>query len=344
MASAVTRASAAKQGGLSGRQPSRSRSRAPGRRGRTAARTCSVSGSVQCRSSTTIAAGPSAAAASSVSAAAAIMRRPRLAGSSAAQSRLRPGRSRRAASASPSCPTRAGSGPASPASATPRIRRSSGRSGWNGASSRQRVHRVSRTATSGGSRASASRISREFPVPASPTSAIASPSVAIARRAAVASASSSNARPTKGESGRSTGMSRRVTDGSAASRRNIATGSANPLSAWAPSGLVVTRPEARATVEALVQTVPGAASVWMRLARCSASPATAIDCGDSSGFTTTSPEWTPTRNDWPGSTEATAPCIASAAQQPASAWSSSAIGAPNTAISSSPADFSTRPP
>ncbi len=73
-----------------------------------------------------------------------------------------------------------------------------------------------------------------------------------------------------------------------------------------------------------------------------ASPVTNELCASAS--TTTSPVFTPIRSASDGSSSGRRSRIASAAWSARSAWSSSAAGAPNAAITASPANFSTVPP
>ena len=104
-------------------------------------------------------------------------------------------------------------------------------------------------------------------------------------------------------------------------------------------------PAAAAAVRSPASTSPGSAAFCRRSATFTASPVTNDDPPSCGGPTTTSPVLTPTRRrSWPSKRSRIRRCMASPVWSARSAWSSSAAGAPNTAMTASPANFSTVPP
>jgi hypothetical protein len=88
-----------------------------------------------------------------------------------------------------------------------------------------------------------------------------------------------------------------------------------------------------------MRTSPAAAACSKRAATLTASPVTSVS---PSPPTTTSPVLIPMRASSP--CPAIACCISDAARTARSASSSCAVGMPNTAMTASPANFSTEPP
>ena len=104
------------------------------------------------------------------------------------------------------------------------------------------------------------------------------------------------------------------------------------------------RPSRPPTVRSPASTSPGSAAFCSRSATFTTSPVT-NDPPARDAPATTSPVLTPMRiASFPSKSSPKRCCIASAACRALSAWSSSAAGAPKTAITASPANFSTVPP
>jgi hypothetical protein len=89
--------------------------------------------------------------------------------------------------------------------------------------------------------------------------------------------------------------------------------------------------------------VPGAAAAWILLAVLTRSPVT-MPCPSAPIATAASPVCTPARACSEGSSVGIAATSSSAARTARSASSSFATGAPQTAITASPMNFSTVPP
>ena len=102
-------------------------------------------------------------------------------------------------------------------------------------------------------------------------------------------------------------------------------------------------PEAARWVASPTRTVPGAAAVWSREAVLTRSPAT-IPWSLAPIVTAASPVSTPERAWTPGPRSRTASTSSRAARTARSASSSWATGAPQTAMTASPMNFSTVPP
>ena len=116
-----------------------------------------------------------------------------------------------------------------------------------------------------------------------------------------------------------------------------------PLSVWSPAGSNAIAREAARQVASPTSTVPAAATDWSREAVLTRSPAT-IPWLTAPIVTAASPVSTPARAWTEGPRARTASSNSSAARTARSASSSRAIGAPQTAITASPMNFSTVPP
>ena len=158
---------------------------------------------------------------------------------------------------------------------------------------------------------------------------------------------SSRSRPTNGDS--------RPVERSAPPRppitrtaRQSCTGSALPLSSRTPASSYTTAASVARFVGSPTRTPPGSATAWMREAVFTRSPATMpSDCAPM--VTAASPVSTPTRARRPSvptsaPSASTAAARSIAARTARSASSSIATGAPHTAITASPMNFSTVPP
>jgi len=103
-------------------------------------------------------------------------------------------------------------------------------------------------------------------------------------------------------------------------------------------------PRTAETVRSPARISPGSAACSGRAATLTASPLT-NELPSRGRPATTSPVLTPIRSDSaPAKTASSRRCIANAVCKARSAWSSRASGAPNAAITASPANFSTVPP
>jgi hypothetical protein len=91
------------------------------------------------------------------------------------------------------------------------------------------------------------------------------------------------------------------------------------------------------------RTAPGGATAWRRAAVLTRSPATS-PWKAAPRVTAASPVRTPQRTSMPGPSAVTASASSSAARTARSASSSWATGAPHSAVTASPMNFSTRPP
>jgi hypothetical protein len=130
--------------------------------------------------------------------------------------------------------------------------------------------------------------------------------------------------------------------------RHSCTGSDLPLSSRAPASSYTTASSVACLVDSPTSTEPGSATDWIRDAVLTRSPAT-IPSLLAPMVTAASPVSTPTRarsSEDPIScpSAATAAVRSMAARTARSASSSIATGAPHTAITASPMNFSTVPP
>ena len=124
--------------------------------------------------------------------------------------------------------------------------------------------------------------------------------------------------------------------------RHAGTGTVLPLSAWSPTASNAIALEAARIVASPTSTVPGAAAACSREAMLTGSPAT-IPWPRAPSVTAASPVRTPARAAMPGPRRPTAPTRSRAARTARSASSSCADGAPHTAITASPMNFSMLP-
>ncbi len=188
-----------------------------------------------------------------------------------------------------------------------------------------------------------SRTRRDFPIPGSPTMVTRCGSaVAPTRRYVARSSSSSGSRPTN--TGRNPATPRGRMSPRASKIGNAASRPALPLASIDLRAPNSNAPAAAAAVRSLASTSPGSAAFWNRSATFTASPMT-NEPPSRGAPTTTSPVLTPTLiSSSPRKSSRSRACIASAACSERSTWSSKATGAPNTAITASPANFSTMPP
>ena len=119
-------------------------------------------------------------------------------------------------------------------------------------------------------------------------------------------------------------------------------GASLPLSSCSPADSYAIEPEVTRWVDSPTSTMPGSAADWSRLAVFTRSPAT-MPCPRAPTVTAASPVSTPARACKPGKRPLTASTTSRAARTPRSASSSWAVGAPHTAITASPMNFSTVP-
>ena len=193
-----------------------------------------------------------------------------------------------------------------------------------------------------------SQPSRDLPVPAGPDTS----TIRGTRRSAAAWNSSlivrsSASRPVSGASSPSTRWLP-PTPASTRVARHSGTGSDLPFSRCSPASANPTALPASRYVAPSTSTCPGSAADWTRAAVFTASPAT-MPSPTAPRVTATSPVTTPARAARPGTpasapTSATAATRSSAARTARSASPSVAAGAPHTAITASPMNFSTTPP
>ncbi len=158
---------------------------------------------------------------------------------------------------------------------------------------------------------------------------------------------SSRSRPTKGASRRSD-LSRPPTPATTRSAWKRGTGSALPFNSWVPASWYATAASVARLVASPTSTVPGWLWAWMREAVLTRSPAT-MPWPFAPRFTAAVPVNTPARAASSGArtsapNSATASTRSRAARTARSASSSWAKGAPHTAITASPMNFSTVPP
>ena len=162
------------------------------------------------------------------------------------------------------------------------------------------------------------------------------------------SAPISSCRPTNGES------NARATPGASARtlrRRYASSGSALPRRTTGPSGSTSTASRTSRSVASPSTASPGSASSWSRLPTFTAEPVTKVPPADAWPETASpvlipirSRKRTPRSRSSASSRAWTAVSMSSAARIARRASSSCATGTPKTAITSSPANFSTVPP
>ena len=188
-----------------------------------------------------------------------------------------------------------------------------------------------------------SQASRDLPMPATPTidTSVARRSSAVAWNSSLTSRSS-RSRPTNGgSSAEDLSAPLRPAVTRTASQRG--TGSALPLSACSPASSYATAASVVRRVASPTSTCPGSAADWIRDAVFTRSPAT-MPCPSAPRVTAASPVSTPARAATAGSSSGTSARRSSAARTARSASSSCATGAPQTAMTASPMNFSTVPP
>ncbi len=188
-----------------------------------------------------------------------------------------------------------------------------------------------------------SQASRDLPMPPAPITLISRgrPSRVVAWNRSLSSRSSSS-RPTNGASS----VSARPTPprwATTRTARDAGTGLALPLSAWSDVASKTIALPAAWRVASPTSTVDGAAAPWRRLAMLTMSPVT-MPWFVAPSVTAASPVWIPARTSSPGPIARTATTRSRAARTARSASSSRAIGAPQSAITASPMNFSTVPP
>ena len=188
-----------------------------------------------------------------------------------------------------------------------------------------------------------SHASRVLPMPAGPITDTrrARPSRPVAWNSSLSRRSSSS-RPTNGASSVSDRF-RPPRSATTRSARHAGTGAALPLSVCSPAGSKAIAFEAARCVASPTRTEPGGATDWRRDAVFTRSPAT-MPCPTAPIMTAASPVSTPARASIPGPSALTAWTSSSPARTARSASSSCAVGAPQTAITASPMNFSTVPP
>jgi hypothetical protein len=125
--------------------------------------------------------------------------------------------------------------------------------------------------------------------------------------------------------------------------RHAGTGLTLPLRTWSPAASKTIALPAARKVASPTSTVDGGAAAWSRLAVLTMSPAT-IPWLVAPRVTAASPARMPTRTSIPGPRPRTASTRSRPARTARSASSSLATGAPQTAITASPMNFSTVPP
>ena len=181
-----------------------------------------------------------------------------------------------------------------------------------------------------------------MPTPASPTMVTSLGfAPATVARYAPSNRSNSCSRPTNAR--RSPWTPRGRIKERARTRRRHGTPSGLPLASTAIGWSNSNAPLVAAAVRSPTRTSPGSAACSSRAATLTASPVNELP---SRGWpTTTSLVFTPMRRARdPANVDSNLRCIDSAAWRARSAWSSYAAGAPNAAITASPANFSTVPP
>ena len=128
------------------------------------------------------------------------------------------------------------------------------------------------------------------------------------------------------------------------SARHSGTGSPLPFSSCVPASSKATAASAARLVASPTSTVPGSAADWMREAVLTRSPATIPWSGRAERHRRLAGEHPAARLERAASSAGTAATSSSAARTARSASSSCATGAPQTAITASPMNFSTVPP
>ena len=188
-----------------------------------------------------------------------------------------------------------------------------------------------------------SQARRVLPMPAGPMTdtSRARPSRAVAWKRSLSNRSSSS-RPTNGASSVSARF-RPPRSATTRTARQAATGASLPLSVRSPAGSKTMALSAASREASPTSTVPGSAAPWRRLAVFTMSPATR-PWFVAPIITAASPVTTPARAWIPGPSWRTASTSSRAARTARSASSSWAVGAPHTAITASPMNFSTVPP
>ncbi len=188
-----------------------------------------------------------------------------------------------------------------------------------------------------------SQARRVLPKPAGPITEIrrARPSRVVAWNMSLNRRSSSS-RPTKGASSVSR-LFRPPTSATTRAARQASTGACLPLRCCSPAFSKAIAFEAARWVASPTRTVPGWATLWSRLAVLTRSPAT-MPWFVAPIVTAASPVSTPARAWICGPSVWTASTSSSPARTARSASSSRATGAPQTAITASPMNFSTVPP
>ena len=182
-------------------------------------------------------------------------------------------------------------------------------------------------------------------MPASATSPTAQPSPSLARSKPRSSDASSRSRPTKSERSRS--MLKRWLVGPLRSpvRRKTSSGADRPRIGLVPIDSTETNWRALRSVTPEIAIPPFGARLSRRAAMCTTTPVTSKSVEKSvlTVRASSSPVWMPTLIGRPASPSARAvACIASAAQQARTAWSSWGIGAPNSAMTPSPCSLDDR--
>ena len=188
-----------------------------------------------------------------------------------------------------------------------------------------------------------SQASRVLPIPAGPITETRrgrrSRPVAAYRSL---SARSSSSRPVKGASRASLRL-RPPRPATTRRARQAGTGASLPRRTCSPAGSKAIAREAARQVASPTSTVPAVATDWSRDAVLTRSPAT-IPWLVAPRVTAASPVSTPARAWTAGPNALTASSSSRAARTARSASSSCAVGAPQTAITASPMNFSTVPP
>ena len=152
----------------------------------------------------------------------------------------------------------------------------------------------------------------------------------------------SSARPTNGGSSPDARL-RPPRSATTRNARQAATGACLPLSTCSPAGSKAIAALAARWVDSPTRTLPGGATLCSRLAVLTRSPAT-IPWLVAPRVTAASPVRTPARAWIPAPRLVTASTNSSAARTARSASSSCAVGAPHSAMTASPMNFSTVPP
>ena len=193
-----------------------------------------------------------------------------------------------------------------------------------------------------------SQASRDFPMPPIPTTETRLPrrSSAEAWKSSLTSRSS-RSRPTNGGS-RPADFEMPPRSPTTRTARHSGTGSVFPLSVCVPASSKTIAASAVRFVVSPTKTEPGSAADWIREAVLTRSPAT-MPWPSAPSVTAASPVSTPARARRPAAPTSapsapTASRRSSAARTARSGSSSCATGAPQTAMTASPMNFSTVPP